>query len=103
MVCAVLSGMAKTGVPGLGILAVPLLALAVDDNAYLSTGLLLPLLCVADCFAVAWYRRHASWPHIGRLLPWVVAGMIPGALTLARIKHHAAAAAPAIAAAPAVA
>lgn len=81
-VCALMSGMAKTGVPGLGILAVPLLALAIGGDSRASTGLLLPLLCLADCFAVFWYRKHARWDHIGKLLPWVVAGMVPGYLTL---------------------
>jgi uncharacterized membrane protein YfcA len=74
--CAVMVGMAKTGVPGLGILAVPLFALACGGNVQHSAGTLLPLLCVADCFAVFWYRRHASAWRLWDLLPWVICGMM---------------------------
>jgi uncharacterized protein len=81
-VAAVLVGVAKTGVPGFGILAVPLMVLAVGD-ARQSAGWLLPLLCVADLFAIAAYRRHAQARRLFALLPWVLAGMAGGALALA--------------------
>ena len=80
-VSAVLVGIAKTGVPGFGILAVPLMVLAVGD-ARQSAGWLLPLLCVADLFAVAAYRRHAYARRLFMLFPWVAAGMAAGAITL---------------------
>jgi uncharacterized membrane protein YfcA len=78
---AVLTGVAKTGVPGLGILIVPLMVLAVGD-ARLSAGWLLPMLCTADIFAVIYWRRHAAAWRLFRLTPWVVAGMIGGAFAL---------------------
>jgi uncharacterized membrane protein YfcA len=68
-------GMAKTGVPGLGILVVPLMVLVCGEPAR-SAGTLLPLLCVADCFAVFYYRRHASAWRLWDLCPWVAAGMV---------------------------
>lgn len=74
-------GIAKTGVPGFGTLAVPLMVLAVGD-ARLAAGWLLPLLCAADLFAVAFYRRHAYARRLLVLLPWVLAGMALGALAL---------------------
>jgi uncharacterized protein len=80
--CAFFVGMAKTGVPGLGILVVPLMVLAVGD-ARLSAGWLLPLLCTADVFAVLYYRRHAQTRRLFSLAPWVLAGMGAGALALA--------------------
>ena len=79
--CAYFVGVAKTGVPGLGIFVVPLMALTVGD-ARQSAGWLLPLLCAADVFAVAYYRRHAQMPRLASLAPWVVLGMIGGALAL---------------------
>ena len=79
--CALFVGMAKTGVPGLGIFAVPLMVVAVGD-ARQSAGWLLPLLCVADVFAVVAYRRHAQARRLFSLLPWVLAGMAVGALAL---------------------
>ena len=79
---AVLIGVAKTGVPGFGILAVPIMVLAVGDARH-AAGWLLPLLCVADLAAIAVYRRHAQGQRLLGLAPWVLAGMGVGALTLA--------------------
>lgn len=83
-IAAVLVGMAKTGVPGLGILVVPLVFHAVPD-ARLAPAVLLPLLCVADVAGVAIYRRHAEPGRLWRLFPWVVLGMAGGSAALAWI------------------
>jgi len=72
--CATLVGVAKTGVPGLGILVVPVLGLVIGDTVA-SAGYLLPLLCVADLFAVLYYRRHAQARKLWQLAPWVLGGM----------------------------
>lgn len=80
-VAAVMVGTAKTGVPGFGTLAVPLMVLAVGD-ARLAAGWLLPLLCVADLFAVAFYLRQSYARRLLVLLPWVLAGMALGAVAL---------------------
>jgi len=77
-----LIGVAKTGVPGFGILAVPLMVLAVGDARH-SAAWLLPLLCLADLFAIAAYRRHAHARRLFGLLPWVMGGIGLGAITLA--------------------
>jgi uncharacterized protein len=77
-----LIGVAKTGVPGFGILAVPLMVLAVGDARH-SAAWLLPLLCLADLFAIAAYRRHAQARRLFGLLPWVLGGIGTGAITLA--------------------
>jgi uncharacterized membrane protein YfcA len=79
--CAFFVGVAKTGVPGLGIMVVPLMVVAVGD-ARLSAGWLLPLLCAADLFAVAYYRRHAQARRLFSLAPWVLGGMALGAVAL---------------------
>jgi uncharacterized membrane protein YfcA len=79
--CAFFVGMAKTGVPGLGILVVPLMVFAVGD-ARQSAGWLLPLLCTADVFAVVYFRRHAQTRWLFSLAPWVLVGMGTGALAL---------------------
>lgn len=79
--CAFNVGIAKTGVPGLGILAIPLFVLAVGD-ARLSAGWLLPILLTADIFAVISFRRHASAKALFSLFPWVAAGIAVGALLL---------------------
>jgi uncharacterized membrane protein YfcA len=80
-ICALSVGVAKTGVPGLGILVVPLMVLTVGD-ARQSAGWLLPLLCTADLFAVVYYRRHAQARRLFSLAPWVLVGMGGGAWML---------------------
>lgn len=80
-VCAFFVGVAKTGVPGLGILVVPLMVLAVGD-ARQSAGWLLPILCLADLFAVFYWRRHAEASRLFSLAPWVASGMALGAAAL---------------------
>ncbi len=74
-------GIAKTGVPGLSILTVPVMVLTVGD-ARLSAGWMLPILCTADLFAVYYWRHHPAAGKLLSLAPWVLLGMIGGALTL---------------------
>ncbi len=81
LLCAFFVGVAKTGVPGLGIMVVPLMVLAVGD-ARQSAGWLLPMLCLADLFAVVYWRRHAAATKLFSLTPWVLAGMLLGAFAL---------------------
>jgi uncharacterized protein len=42
----------------------------------------LPVLLAGDFFAVAWFRRHADWGQLLRLLPWVLVGTVPGVFVL---------------------
>lgn len=79
--CAFSVGVAKTGVPGFGILSVPVFILTVGD-ARLSAAWLLPLLICADAFAVFYYRRHAAAAALFSLFPWVLIGMAGGAVML---------------------
>ena len=76
--CAILIGMAKTGLSGVGLMVVPILANAFGGRP--SVGLLLPILIFADIFAVTWYNRHAEWKHILRLIPWAFTGVVVATL-----------------------
>jgi uncharacterized membrane protein YfcA len=78
LLVALLIGMAKTGVHGAGMLSVPLLAIAFGGKA--SSGLMLPMLLVADVFGVWYYHRHASFKHLKILFPWAAAGIIAGSV-----------------------
>ena len=71
--CALLIGMSKTGVPGVSMIVVPTLAIIFGGKQ--STGVLLPILILADVFAVIYYHRHAEWKHLVRALPWAFAGL----------------------------
>jgi uncharacterized protein len=73
---ALLVGISKTGVPGVGILVVSMLAAAFGGRH--SIGVMLPMLIFADCFAVFWYHRHAQWDKLRGLFLWVIIGLIIG-------------------------
>lgn len=76
---AFIIGLAKAGLKGIDMLNVTLMALVFGGKA--STGIVLPLLCVADIAAVIYYHRHAEWPHLRKLLPWMAAGILIGVFT----------------------
>ena len=80
LLSAVLIGINKTGMPGIGTLPVVMLALMFPTK--LSTGLQLMMLCAADLMAVSYYRRGANWKLVLRLLPCALCGMGIGSLTL---------------------
>ena len=74
--CALMVGVTKTGIPGLGILVVPLMASVLPTRK--STGILLGILILADLFAIVYHRRNAKWRHVLRLLPAAFAGIVAG-------------------------
>lgn len=80
-VAAVAIGLAKTAIPGGGILPVALFATALPART--STAALLLLLIVGDMFALIAYRRHAHWQTLLRLAPAVVVGLLAGFAFLA--------------------
>jgi uncharacterized membrane protein YfcA len=71
---ALFIGMGKTGLSGAGNIAIPLMAYYFGGKP--STGIILPMLCTADLFAVWYYHRHADWKQILRLLPYAFVGVI---------------------------
>lgn len=76
---ALFIGMAKTGVHGAGMAAVPLLASVFGGK--MSSGIMLPMLVLADVMGVRYYHQHASWKHLKILFPWAALGVIAGAIT----------------------
>ena len=70
VVAVIVLGMAKGGFSGLGVLATPLLALALPPAT--AAALLLPVLMVQDVVSVWSFRQ--TWDR------WIVAWMAPGAL-----------------------
>lgn len=71
---ALLIGMSKVGVPGVSMIVVPTLAIIFGGKQ--STGVLLPILIMADVFGVVFYNRHAEWKHLLRALPWALSGLV---------------------------
>lgn len=76
-------GLSKTGVPGLSVLFVAAFANILPARA--ATGLVLPLLIMGDCFAVASYRKNLVWSHLWRLFPWTLLGVLLGWFALGKI------------------
>lgn len=83
---ALLVGVSKTGISGLGMLFVVLFAQIMPAKQ--ATGIVLPLLCFGDLIAVASYRQHAQWRHLGRLFPWTAAGVVLGYFAMGRIDER---------------
>jgi len=83
---AAFAGFSKTAIGGAGVLAAALFALVLPARE--STGLLLPLLICGDVIGVTIYRRRANWRLIGRLMPWVLAGIAAGVAFLAVVRSN---------------
>lgn len=77
---AICIGMSKTGFGGMGMIAVLLMASVLPVRE--STGAVLPLLIVADLFAVHAFRRFTVWRHLARLLPPAAVGIVCGWLVM---------------------
>ncbi len=80
IVAALIVGISKAGIGGLGMLAVAIFAQLMPAKQ--ATGMVLPLLCIGDLVAAASYRQHAKWKHIWRLFPWTAAGVVLGYFAL---------------------
>lgn len=86
ILAALVVGISKAGIGGLGMLAV--LIFAQIFPAKQATGVVLPLLCFGDIMAAAAYRQHANWVHIRRLFPWTAAGVVIGYFALDRVNEQ---------------
>lgn len=87
MLGAVFVGLAKAGIAGVNGLFVGLFAL-VMPSVRQSSGVVLPLIIFGDWIAVAAYRRHLQWKHLGRLFPWAAGGVVLGYLALGHWTDH---------------
>lgn len=77
LTATLLLGMGKSGIKGLGVIIVTLMALVFGSKA--STGILMPMMITADIFAVIYYHRHTQWYFLKKLLPMMAAGVLLGA------------------------
>jgi hypothetical protein len=81
---AFIVGFSKTGIGGLGILSVLLMASVLPAKE--STGIVLPMLVFADIFAIFFYRKFADWTILLRLFPFVIPGIVLGYIFM-RVIH----------------
>ncbi len=75
-IAAFIVGFSKAGLPGAGILVVPLMAHSFGSR--LSIGATLPMLITGDICAVWIHHSEIQWSHLRRLAPTVVVGLIAG-------------------------
>lgn len=75
---AMLYGLSKGGIKGVASIGVPVMALLFGGKV--STGIVLPMLIIADIPAVLYYRRHVDRKYLIRLLPPAVLGIVLGGL-----------------------
>ena len=80
-------GFSKTAMPVAGVLAGPLVAAALGATE--AAGLLVPLLILGDLFGLAYYRQHADWGLLRRLVPGVLAGVAVTAVLFALLSTEA--------------
>lgn len=80
-------GVSKGGFGGGGgLVAVPILSLAVPPAQ--AAGVMLPLLCAMDLFALAAYRGQYSAVNVRRLLPAALVGVAVGALAFGSLSDR---------------
>ena len=68
--------MGKAGIKGMDMFSVTLFATFFGSK--MSTGILLPLLCLGDIAAVIYYKRHVEWNHFWKLIPPMIIGILIG-------------------------
>lgn len=66
--------MAKTGLGGIGLLVVPVMASIFGAKS--STGILLIILIIADFFGVTYYHQHADLKKLIKLIPSTMLGIL---------------------------
>jgi uncharacterized protein len=75
---AIFIGISKAGIGGASIPVIPIIAAVFGGKQ--STGIMLPMLIVADIFALYHYKRLGDWKDIKRLLPSSLGGLVLGAV-----------------------
>lgn len=82
---AILVGLSKGGLPVVGMLGVPILALVVSPVQ--AAGLLLPIFVVSDWFGLWAYRREFSARNLAILIPAAIVGIALGWATAAIVSE----------------
>lgn len=80
-------GLSKGGLPAVGMLAVPLLSLAMSPVK--AAVLLLPIYVISDLMGIWLYRRDFSAPNLRILLPAGILGVFIGWYTAAMVSDRA--------------
>lgn len=79
-------GVSKSGLTGLGMVHVIILAMVFGARA--STGVLLPMLIVGDICSVRLFGKEVQWEYIQRLMPPALVGVVVGWLLMGRLDEQ---------------
>jgi hypothetical protein len=82
-----LLGLAKGGLAGIGLMAMPLMLLVMPPAA--AAGLILPILMIQDVMSLYLYRGQWDWPNLRLLLPSAAVGIVVGLLLFAVMPQDA--------------
>jgi len=85
-IAAFFVGLSKGGLPGIGMIAVPLLALSMSPIA--AAAWLLPIFILSDMVAVYLYRQHYDVANLSVLIPAGLAGVGIGWLTASLVSDN---------------
>lgn len=78
LTAAFVVGFSKSGFKGIGFLFVTLMALSYGSKP--STGILLPLLILADTIAIIYYRKDVDWSTLVKIIPPMIIGVLIGVM-----------------------
>jgi uncharacterized membrane protein YfcA len=81
-----LYGFSKTAMPVAGVLAGPVLVAVLGPTV--ATGFMVPLLILGDLFGLLYFRQHADWGLIRRLVPGVLLGFLITAVLFKVVDAH---------------
>jgi uncharacterized membrane protein YfcA len=82
-IAAVGIGVAKAGFAGVSLLYVVIFAFLFGARE--SSGIVLPLLLIGDLGAIRYFRQHARWDYVRRMLPPAIVGIVIGTLLMGRL------------------
>lgn len=86
ILCSLMIGFSKSGIPGSGIVVPPIMASIMPARE--STGFVLPLLIMADILAILFWRRYVDWFQLMKLMPWAWLGIFLGFLGMGQISNE---------------
>ncbi len=72
--CAFLIGLSKSGLKGVAMVAIPVLAFLYGGKA--SVGIMLPFLIMGDAMALSFYFKSGKIKYILKLIPWAIIGIL---------------------------
>ncbi len=75
---ALLLGISKTGVPGVGMFGALLMIMVFRGHEMFAAGAVVPLLVIGDVAGVGYYWREANWKLLWRLFVPLAAGLLVG-------------------------